>query len=143
MSMMGAMLDAAGLQRVLDEAPFHRWLGVRVERVGEDAIELSVPWREEIVSNPKARSVHGGVLAALVDLAADQAIAAKLGHALPTIDLRADFHRPALPGRLKARGEVIKLGRTVVTADARVFDEAGALVASGRAVYLNQQGGGT
>ena len=137
------MLDAAGLQRVLDQAPFHRWLGVRVERIDEGGIELSVPWREEIVSNPAARTVHGGVLAALVDLTADQAIAARLGHALPTIDMRADFHRPGLPGRLKARGEVIKLGRTVVTADARIFDETGALVASGRGVYLNQEGGGT
>jgi len=84
--------------------------------------------------------VHGGVLAALVDLTADQAIAAKLGHALPTIDMRADFHRRALPGRLRSRGALVRLGRTVVTADAWIFDDAGALVASGRGVYLNRGG---
>lgn len=134
------VVDAAGLQRIVDRAPFHRWLGVRVERVDDGSIELSVLWREEFVSDPEARSVHGGVLAALVDLAADQAIAAKLGHALPTVDIRTDFHRPALPGRLRIQGKLVRLGRTIVTADAWVYDESGALVASGRGVYLNRTG---
>jgi uncharacterized protein (TIGR00369 family) len=133
-------MTAAGLQAIVDRAPFHRWLGIVVERLDEAGVELSMPWREEIVSDPGAASTHGGVLAALVDLTADQAIAARLGHALPTIDLRTDFHRPAPPGRLRGRGAVVRVGRSVVTADAWIYDEGGALVASGRGVYYNRQG---
>jgi uncharacterized protein (TIGR00369 family) len=47
-----------------------------------------------------------------------------------------DFHRAAMPGPLLARASVIKLGGTLATAEARVLDESGALLASGRGVYL-------
>lgn len=140
--MSANVLDAGGLQGIVSLAPFHRWLGIVVERMDEEGVELSMPWREEIALDPGGQSAHGGVLAALVDLVADQAIAAKLGRALPTVDLRADFHGPARRGRLRGRGIVVQAGRSVVTADAWIYDEGGALVASGRGVYSNRQGGG-
>jgi uncharacterized protein (TIGR00369 family) len=55
---------------------------------------------------------------------------------VPTVDLRVDFHRTALPGSLIARANVIKLGGTLATAEAQIFAEDGALLASGRGVYL-------
>jgi uncharacterized protein (TIGR00369 family) len=134
------VLDAGALRSIVELAPFHRWLGVVVERMDEDSVELSMPWREEIAEDPGSRSIHGGILIALVDLVADQAIAAKLGRALPTVDLRTDFHRPAPRGRLRGRGAVVQVGRSVVTADAWIYDGEGALVASGRGVYYNRQG---
>ncbi|HEY6820915.1 MAG TPA: PaaI family thioesterase [Burkholderiales bacterium] len=128
------------MQGIVALAPFHRWLGVVVERVDEEGVELWMPWRDELALDPAGQSVHGGILTALVDLVADQAIAAKLGRALPTVDLRADFHQPALRGRLRGRGSVVQAGRSVVTAQAWIYDEGGALVASGRGVYYNRQG---
>ena len=138
--MSANVLDVTALRDIVELAPFHRWLGVVVERMDEDSVELSMPWREEIASDAGGQSIHGGILTALVDLVADQAIAAKLGRALPTIDLRTDFHRPAPRGRLRGRGAVVQVGRRVVTADAWIYDEGGALVASGRGVYYNRQG---
>ncbi len=137
--MSANVLDAEALQAVLDRAPFHRWLDVRVDQVDESGVGLSVPWRDEI---GEAAAAHGGILAALVDLVADQAIAAKLGQGLPTIDLRTDYHGAARAGRLRGRGVVVRMGRSVVTADAWIYDEGGALVASGRGTYFNRQGGG-
>jgi uncharacterized protein (TIGR00369 family) len=134
------LLDADALRGIVELAPFHRWLGVVVECMDEEGVELSMPWREEIASDAGGQSIHGGILTALVDLVADQAIAAKLGRALPTVDLRTDFHRPAPRGRLRGRGAVVQVGRSVVTADAWIYDEGGALVASGRGVYYNRQG---
>jgi uncharacterized protein (TIGR00369 family) len=95
-----------------------------------------MPWREEFVSHPEIRYTHGGILATLIDLAADFAIAAKIGRGVPTIDLRIDYHKAALPGALIAKAAVIKIGGTVATAEARVYGEDGALLASGRGVYL-------
>jgi uncharacterized protein (TIGR00369 family) len=120
-------------------SPFHRWLGVELTRLSEEGIEIVMPWREEFVSDPVIRYTHGGVLAALIDLAGDYAVAARLGRGVPTVDMRVDFHRTALPGPLTARASLVKLGGTLATAEAKVFDEDDKLIASGRGVYLTLQ----
>ncbi|MEE2760002.1 MAG: hotdog fold thioesterase [Pseudomonadota bacterium] len=56
-------------ERIL-QAPFHQWLGLRVEEVTEDGIRITMPWREEFVVNRDAGYAHGGVLATLIDMAA-------------------------------------------------------------------------
>jgi uncharacterized protein (TIGR00369 family) len=132
----GPAMDFAALDALVQNSPYHRWLGVRLKACSEAGIELTLPWREEFVSDPTIRYTHGGILATLIDLAADFAIAAKLGRGVPTVDLRVDFHRTALPGSLIARANVIKLGGTLATAEAQIFAEDGALLASGRGVYL-------
>jgi acyl-coenzyme A thioesterase PaaI-like protein len=43
-----------------------------------------------------------------------------------------------MPGTLLARAAVIKLGGTLGTAEARVYDARDALVASGRALFLTR-----
>ena len=126
------------LDALVRKSPFHHWLGVRLHKLDPDAVELLLPWRAEFVSVAERGYMHGGILAALVDIAGDYAIAARLGHGLPTVDMRVDFHRPAIQGALVARGTVVKLGRTLCTAEARIFAEAGELVASGRGVYLSK-----
>jgi uncharacterized protein (TIGR00369 family) len=133
-------LDFDALAAIVRKAPYHAWLGVELAELNADGIVLRMPWREEIVSSVTARYAHGGVLAALVDLTADFAIAAKLGRGAPTIDLRVDFHRPAIMTEMRAIGRVIRLGRTVATAEAQVLNAEGKLVASGRAAFLPPQG---
>jgi uncharacterized protein (TIGR00369 family) len=130
-------LDFAALERLVVAPPFHAWLGVRLVALSDAELEIAMPWRAEFVSSPTARYTHGGVIAALIDLAADYAIAAKLGRGVPTIDMRVDFHAAAEEGEaLRARARVIKLGRTLATAEARIHGAEGRLVASGRGVYL-------
>ncbi|MGE5103375.1 MAG: PaaI family thioesterase, partial [Betaproteobacteria bacterium] len=55
---------------------------------------------------------------------------------VPTIDMRVDYHRAAMPGDLVARGKLVKWGSQYAVAEAQVIDKDGALVASGRGVYL-------
>ena len=127
------------LDAMVRNSPFHAWLGVRLTRLDPDEIEIAMPWREEFVSHPGIRYTHGGILAALIDLAGDYAIAAKLGRGVPTVDMRVDYHKAAMPGPLTARASVVKLGGTLATAEARVLDGNGALIASGRGAYLTLQ----
>ena len=68
--------------------------------------------------NPDRRYTHGGILSAIIDVAADYAIAAKLGRPVPTIDLRVDFHKAAMPGDLTAKARVVRLGSQYSTAEA-------------------------
>lgn len=122
------------VQARLRRGPYHEWLGIEVLSVSEGEIELSAKWREEWVVNVEGGYTHGGILAALVDLTADWALVSQTGRGVPTIDLRVDYHRPALRGDLRAKGKVIKFG-AISTAEAYVYDAEGKLLASGRGVY--------
>ena len=123
------------VQARLRRGPYHEWLGIEVLSVGEGEIELSAKWREEWVVNADVGYTHGGILGALVDLTADWALVSQTGRGVPTIDLRVDYHRAAMPGDLRAKGKVIKFG-SVSTAEAYVYDADGKLLASGRGSYL-------
>ncbi len=130
----GVEFDA--LDAMVRNCPFHGWLGVRLLSLGPHEIAITMPWRGEFGSDPSSSYAHGGILASLIDLAADYAIAARIGRGVPTVDLRIDYHRAAIPGTMIARATVIKLGATLATAEARIFDATNRLVASGRGVYL-------
>jgi uncharacterized protein (TIGR00369 family) len=125
------------VQTMIARAPYHQWLGLKVTAVHDDGIELTATWREEWLVNPDRRYTHGGVLAALIDLAADWAMIKKLGRPVPTIDLRVDFHSPAMPGDLTCRGKIVKVGSQFSSSESFVFDTSGKLVASGRGTYFS------
>jgi uncharacterized protein (TIGR00369 family) len=133
---MASDLTTEDVQALITRAPFHQWLGLTVTAVHDDGIELQAKWRDEWVVNAERGYTHGGVLAALIDLAADWAMVKQTGRGVPTIDLRVDYHRPALRGDLVARGKVIRSGSQFATAEAQVFDAEGKLLASGRGTYF-------
>jgi uncharacterized protein (TIGR00369 family) len=123
------------VQEVVTRGAYHQWLGLKVMAVHDDGIELTATWREEWVVNPERRYTHGGVIAALIDLAADWALIRRVGRGVPTIDLRVDYHNAAMPGDLTARGRIVKFGSQFSTCEAQVFDQQGKLLASGRGTY--------
>jgi uncharacterized protein (TIGR00369 family) len=125
------------VQALITRAPFHKWLGLEVVALDDDAIELKAKWREEWVVNVDRRYTHGGILAALVDLAADWALVKRTGRGVPTIDIRIDYHAAAMPGDLTVKGRVVRSGNQFSTAEAHVYDREGKLVASGRGTYYS------
>jgi len=124
------------LQRLIARGPYHRWLGLEVLDCGEDFVEVKATWREEWMANPDRKQTHGGILAALIDLGADWALTSRTGHAVPTIDMRVDYHRAAMPGDLVVKGRVVKFGSQFSVCEAQVFDTESRLVASGRGTYF-------
>ena len=129
-------LTVERVQQMITRGPYHQWLGLKVLALGEDSIEISATWREEWVVNPDRRYTHGGVLAALVDLTADWALVSKMGRPAPTVDMRVDYHRAAMPGDLTAKGRIVKYGSQFSVCEALVYDKDGQLVASGRGTYF-------
>jgi uncharacterized protein (TIGR00369 family) len=129
-------LTVEQIQALITRAPFHQWLGLAVVNVTDESIEIRAKWREEWVVNTERGYTHGGILAALIDLAADWAMVRQTGRGVPTIDLRVDYHRPTTRSDLVARGKVIRAGGQFSTAEAQIFDMEGKLVASGRGTYL-------
>jgi len=124
------------LQELISRGPFNKWLNFTVLKADRDGVEIQAAWREEWVVNPERRYTHGGILAAIVDVAADYAIAAQLGRPVPTIDIRVDYHKAAMPGAITAKARVVRAGSQYSTAEAYLYDKDGALVASGRGTYF-------
>jgi uncharacterized protein (TIGR00369 family) len=127
------------LQQLITRGPFNRWLNFTVLKLDAEGLEVRAAWRDEWVVNPERGYTHGGILAAIVDVAADYAIAAEFGRPVPTIDLRVDYHKAAMPGDLVAKARIVRMGSQYSTAEAYVYDKDGALVASGRGTYFTAQ----
>ena len=120
----------------LRAAPFHRWLNLEVIEIGEKRIKILMPWREEIVSNPRIGSAHGGILASLIDLAGFYVLLLNDQPAAATTTLSTDYHRPAVSGPLFVESRIINTGRQLGAAESVVRNSDGELLASGRGLYL-------
>ena len=130
------VVSAEKLNERLIANPFNNWMGLKILKLDEASLEIGLKWREEMISNPAARVTHGGILGALIDVAADFMIAAKVGMPVPTVDLRVDYHSAAKPGDLKVIAHIVRIGGTNSVAEARVVDAEGKLIASGRGTYF-------
>ena len=124
------------VQALISRAPYHQWLGLTVIAVSDDGIELKAKWREEWVVNTERGYTHGGVLAALIDLAADWAMVKRPGAACRPSTCASIIIGRRCRGDLIARGKVIRSGSQFATAEAQVFDQDGKLIASGRGTYF-------
>jgi uncharacterized protein (TIGR00369 family) len=82
-----------------------------------------------------SKQVHGGAIASLIDVAGDFALIQKLGYAVPTINLRIDYLRPAFDSALHARPRVRQAGRSLGVVDVDVVDDDHRLIAVGRGTY--------
>lgn len=123
----------------LRAAPFHTWLDLEVVAVGENSLELRMPWRDEIVSNPKLGSAHGGVLASLIDLAGFYALLVHQQPVAATATLSVDYHRAAMAGPLTVGARIVKVGHKLGTAESLVRSTEGELLAAGRGIYLMRE----
>jgi uncharacterized protein (TIGR00369 family) len=120
-----------------EHVPFNRFLGMRVESMGEGRAVLVLPVRPEFVGDPRRPALHGGVVSSLLDTAGGLAAWSALGpgETVSTVDLRVDFLQPAgLGDPLRAEAELVRKGNRVC--HVRVAVRQGeALVAEGRAVF--------
>lgn len=134
-------VDETFLKTRLVNGAFQKFLGLELASFDSQAasIALKACWRPEFEREPGSRQWHGGVLAALIDVAGDFAVIARLGRGVPTVDLRIDYLRPATGSDLHAEATALRVGRTIGTVDVCVRNMDGALVATGRGTYFTQE----
>ncbi len=92
------------------------WLGLDYHAHGPDWVELSLPWREDLVGVPETGVLASGPIISLMDNATSMSVWALCGRFVPhaTLDLRVDYMRSAVPGKtVIGHGECYKLTRTI------------------------------
>jgi uncharacterized protein (TIGR00369 family) len=129
-------MEASDLQRLLDAAPVHRALRLRVAGTGGSYVVLRAEAGPDHLGEDGADFLHGGVVATVLDTAATFALICATGTDWSTVDLRVDYLRPAPAGPLEARASAVQIGRRLGRATAELFDaDSGQLVAAATGTF--------
>lgn len=119
--------DKAELARhFIELIPHSKALGMQIVSLGDGSAEISMPYDERFIGDPKTGVIHGGAVSALMDTCGGAAVMshpeAPAGTA--TIDLRIDYMRAATPGQtITARAEVYHITRSVAFIRATACDD--------------------
>lgn len=104
-------------------------LGARISEAEPGRVVL------ELIAGPQHRHGGGVVQGGVITQIADAAMGLSLATLQPdgiwntTIELKINFLRPAIEGRLRAVGRVIEMRQTVLFSEADVFDDRDRLIA--------------
>ena len=133
----GEVLSEEQLERLAryfdEEVTFSRHIGAKVEAVepGRSVIFIDV---EDVHLNG-AGTLHGGVYASLMDNAMGLAVLALVGVRTATIQMNVHFLAAVGGGRIICESEVVHRTRRTATAEAKVRDADGNLVAIGTGAF--------
>lgn len=113
-------------------------IGTRYDEVDHGRMVISLDTRPDF-SNPLG-TVHGGILATLLDSAMGCAVHTTLaaGITYTSLELKVNYIRAASPDgqTLTATGTVLHVGSRIATAEGRIVDDAGRLMAHGTTTCL-------
>ena len=116
-----------------EEVTFSKHIGAKVEEVqpGRSVIFIDV---EDTHLNGTG-TLHGGVYASLIDNAMGLSVLALVGVRTATIEMNVHFLGAVSDGRITCESEVVHRTRRTATAEAKVRDADGNLVAMGTGAF--------
>ena len=119
------------------DSPFGRLLGMELVEVADDLVRVRLPFREGLTT--LGDLVHGGAVAALIDVSATAAAWTRADLARSprgtTIGFSLNFLQGAVGSDIVATAHVIQRGRSVQVCDVEVHDAAGRLCAKALVTY--------
>jgi uncharacterized protein (TIGR00369 family) len=111
-------------------------IGARIAEVepGRVAVELDV----HAGHRHDGSVVQGGVITQIADAAMAMSLMSEQdeGMSNTTVELKINFLRPVVEGRLRAVGRVVEMRKRLLFSEADVFDEEGRLVARASSTCL-------
>jgi len=108
--------------------PFYALLGLEIVLAEEGTCLVRLPFRESLTNS--RGEVHGGAIATLLDAALSGAARSTAPPGATTMTVAMPVHYIATGrGDLVGHGRVVRVGRSIVSAEARIEDASGTLVA--------------
>lgn len=137
----------------LDMLPFNKVLGIGIDLLDYDTGEAvtSFDMKPDLVGNPVASILHGGVTASVIDLTGGLSallscaryhqnkpleVIEKKMVSSATIDMRVDYLRPGRGASFKCLSRVIRAGSRIVVAKIDLYNDIDTRIATGTATYL-------
>jgi uncharacterized protein (TIGR00369 family) len=127
----------ARLRHELAHPPFHAVLAPEAVSadIASGTVVVRLPYSPTFRRASDSDDIHGGVLAALIDITAHAAVAVQTGRMAPTVDLRIDYLRPAPGVDLYATGRTLRVGRAIARVDVEISGQGTPVVAVGRGTF--------
>lgn len=130
------------LINIVKSSPYPSHMSMALTRIDLDSAEISLdlgPCHLQPFG-----MVHGGVLATLIDTATFWAAFLRLPEdaGLVNVDLKLNYLKPAVKGRLTAIGSCIQAGKSISYSEARVEDESRKIIAHGTSTLMALPGKG-
>lgn len=134
------MFNTESYKHIIEEViPFHKVLGLQLISIVPGKAEILIPYRPELVGDPRTDRIHGGVISTAMDAAGGAAAITTLKHTndqLSTIDIRVDYLFPGRPEDILVEGTIVKDGKNIIFTQMKAFHaHAQELIAEGRAIY--------
>ncbi len=136
------MSDVRNFQTFVDSLAHCRALGIVVESVGDGSATMRMPWKPELIGDPRTSVIHGGAVSALLDTCAGAAVLTHPKNNAPTatISLRIDYMRSATPGQtVLAKADVYHVTKSVAFVRAWAGDDEEQPVASATGTFTLTQ----
>ncbi|SEU35760.1 PaaI family thioesterase [Stigmatella erecta] len=119
---------------------FNKLLGIQVIRAAQGEARLEVPFRPDLLGDPRRGALHGGLVATLLDTCGGTAILSLFQNVddhFSTVDMRIDYLRPGQHQLLAAEAKVLRAGKRLSVVDIVAFHPGSEHepVATGRALY--------
>ncbi|OFX04837.1 MAG: hypothetical protein A3E78_04995 [Alphaproteobacteria bacterium RIFCSPHIGHO2_12_FULL_63_12] len=110
------------------------WLGFQAS--GEEEIVFRLTFNESHIGNPAIRALHGGVIAAFLELSMQADLFATSGAAISTANISIDYLSSSRPEDMTGRVRLLRQGRRIAFMEASGWqaDET-RLVAVARACF--------
>lgn len=121
------------LKAELARPPFHSWFKPEAVAATADAVTICLRVRDDMTGGVSPPFVHGGLVAALIDVAGYAAAACATGRTTPTVNLQVDYLRPAI-GDLLTMATVRHRSKRMARVDVEVTSVEG-VVALGRGTF--------
>ena len=132
-----AQMNVDVVRGLIGGSPLAALLGMGVETIERDRVRVRLPYRVEVTT--VADMVHGGAIAALVDVAATAAVwsGAELGDKArgTTVGFSINFLAAARGEDLAATATVIQRGRTICVSEVKVSGANDKAVATALVTY--------
>jgi uncharacterized protein (TIGR00369 family) len=117
-----------------EEVTFSKHIGAKVEEVEPGRSVIYIDVVEDVHLNGVG-TLHGGVYASLIDNAMGLSVLALVGVRTATIEMNVHFLGAVGEGRITCESEVVHRTRRTATAEAKVRDADGNLVAMGTGAF--------